>query len=199
LNFLAHLYLCDGAPQSLIGSIMPDLIRGKLPPELPPPVLAAAHQHRKIDAFTDTHPIVARSKHRFAATQGRYSGILVDVFYDHFLASDWPRWSTEPLDAFIQRVHAAFRTHQHLMPDTMRYPINRMIEQDWLASYATIEGIELALTRLSARLSQRFEREVHLETAIPDLRHHDAALRDDFNAFFPHLKRYASLHSAGPL
>jgi acyl carrier protein phosphodiesterase len=206
LNFLAHLHLCDATPgstpEALIGSIMPDLVRGKLPSTLPAAVLAAAHQHRKIDAFTDTHPIVARSKQRLFAIPGshaRYTGILIDIFYDHFLASDWPRWSDEPRPAFIARVHDAFRLRAHLMPDAMRYPIDRMIEQDWLASYATMDGIELALTRLSARLTQRFEREVHLETAIPDLRAHESALRDDFNTFFPALKRYASLHSAGPL
>jgi acyl carrier protein phosphodiesterase len=220
MNFLAHLYLAEDSPEALIGSILPDLARPRdlartgqdtdklcgrrlsvppdMPahPEYPPAMLRAIAQHRAVDAFTDTHPIVYRSKQRLhhRPRMYRYAGILMDVFYDHFLARDWARYSQVPLPRFVARVHEAFRGHTHLMPQAMRYPVERMIAQDWLGSYATESGVEMVLRRMSLRLSQRFEREVKLEPAVADLARHREALSADFQEFFPQLVAFASAH-----
>lgn len=192
MNFLAHLLIAERSPAAMVGSLMPDLARGRAPADLPAEALAAFHQHRAVDAFTDTHPLFAQSRSRLRERHGRYAGILVDVFYDHFLATDWSRYRDEPLGDFIDRAHEALRSHQHLMPPAMRYPVDKLLEQDWLRSYATVEGIELALRRMSQRLTERFDRPVQLHTAVADLVEHDAALRGDFHAFFPQLLAYAA-------
>jgi acyl carrier protein phosphodiesterase len=190
MNFLAHLYLADDCPEALIGSIMPDLARragAAGTAALPAATRRAIDQHRAVDAFTDSHAVVHRSKARIRARHGIYSGILIDVFYDHILAGAWERYATESLPVFIGRVHEAFRSHAHLMPEAMRYPVDRLIAQDWLSSYATAEGMTLALTRLSQRLAQRFEREVHLEAAVVDMVAQGRELAGDFHEFFPEL------------
>ncbi|MCE9588975.1 MAG: ACP phosphodiesterase [Planctomycetes bacterium] len=195
MNFLAHLYLADNSPEAMIGSLIPDLVKPRqLPADLPPATLDAIAQHRRVDAFTDMHPVVARSKRRLFEHHGRYTGILVDVFYDHFLAADWAHYHDEPLTTFVSRVHAGFRSHSHLLPTDMRYPIDRLVEQDWLGSYATAEGIRVALERLSLRLSKRFERHVDLAAAVPDMIEHRDGLADDFRVFFPDLIAYSAPH-----
>lgn len=198
MNFLAHLYLADDSPEAWVGSVMPDLVRAKyIAVDLPQATLGAVAQHRRVDAFTDMHPIFARSKSRLFERHGRYTGILIDIFYDHFLAVDWERYHHEPLSDFVRGVHEAFRSHAALMPPDMRYPVDRMIEQDWLGSYASVEGIRLALERLSLRLSRRFEREVDLAAAVTDMLQCRAELADDFRLFFPELIAYASPHRRG--
>lgn len=202
MNFLAHLFLAADTPAAKIGSVLPDLVRGKGRKEAmnaaPPAMLEAIRQHHRIDAYTDAHAVVARSKARLRERHGHYAPILVDVFYDHHLARDWQHHrmlgghaTPDTLPAFVARVHDAFRSHPHLLPGDMRYPIDRLIEQNWLGSYATIDGIETALRRMSVRLSARFEREVKLESAVDDLARHDAEFADDFRVFFPQLAAHA--------
>ncbi len=206
MNFLAHLYLAEADPAAKVGCLMPDLARPRhIPDTLPPATLAAVRQHRAIDAFTDTHAIVAQSKARLRHNHGHFTAVIVDVLYDHILARDWNAWRDDAarpgisLADFIASVHHAFTTYAHLMPATMRPPIQRMIQQQWLASYVSLEGIEARLKQMSQRFMQRFERDVKLETAVDDFRQHDAALTTDFNVFFPQLRIAAILpkeHSA---
>ncbi|MEX0653089.1 MAG: ACP phosphodiesterase [Phycisphaeraceae bacterium] len=187
MNFLAHLHLADATPASWVGNLLPDLVRGRLPDDLHPDVAAGVRTHRGVDAFTDTHPLVARSKERLRPAHGRFAGILVDVFYDHFLARDWHRFHHAPLQQFTGEVHGAFAAHPHLMPESMRDVVVRMREQDWLCIYAQPAGIELTLRRMSRRFSERLRRRVCLEQAMVDLHAHEQALADDFARFFPQL------------
>lgn len=191
MNFLAHLYLSSDEPQALAGSLLPDLSRGPLPADLPPTVAAACRLHRLIDAFTDTHPIVAQSKQRIRARHGRFSGILIDIFYDHYLARDWHRFSHQPLPVFTRSAYDALLSQSHQLPATMHQPLARMVQQDWLCNYATIEGIRVTLERMSRRFTQRFERPIDLAPASEELRVLDRELSADFHAFFPQLMAFA--------
>lgn len=194
MNFLAHLYLSEPDPRALIGNILPDLVRvpgrGRVPAGLDPVVLEGVQNHRRVDAFTDTHPLFARSRARLSPRHGRFSGILVDMLYDHFLARDWPRHHPQPLPQFSRHVHDVLDRHRHAMPPAMSEIVDVMARQDWLCSYATTRGLEVALRRMSRRFSQRFGREIRLETVIDDLPALDDALYEDFTAFFPELVRY---------
>jgi len=188
MNFLAHLALADDDAPSRIGSILPDLVRGRLPDDLHPRVRAGALHHRRVDAFTDTHPLVARSVARLRPACGRYSGIVVDVLYDHLLAADFERWHDQRLRPFVDDVYAQFAANEQLMPPRMRLIAERMIEQDWIGSYATIEGIAARLAQMSARFAHRFGREVSLLGATDSFPEHGPGLREDFDAFYPQLR-----------
>lgn len=188
MNFLAHLYLSDPDPRSLIGNILPDVVRTRtLHDALDPVILAGVHNHRRVDAFTDTHPLFLRSRARLASRHGRFSGILVDMLYDHFLARDWASHHPLPLHVFSRHVHAAIASHPHPLPPPMSEVVQAMLQQDWLCSYATVEGLELALCRMSRRFSQRFGREVVLQRVVDDLPELGDPLAADFDAFFPEL------------
>ena len=187
MNFLAHLYLADPTPASLIGNLLPDLVRGRPDPAWPADVLEGARHHRRIDAFTDTHPLFARSKGRIFAEHGRFSGILVDIFYDHFLSRDWDRYHARPLPEFVDQCHQAMLAHPDLMPAAMRPIIECMAEQQWLLCYRDADGLRLTLTRMSRRFSERFEREINLAAAVDLLEDRGEALAADFHTFFPQL------------
>ncbi len=187
MNFLAHLLLDHDSPQAMIGSLLPDLAPGRWRRSDDAAVQRAIDRHRRVDHFTDTHALFARSKARLFDAHGRYSGILVDVFYDHLLSGTWAAHHSEPLTRFIGRVYDALGRNLRLMPPPMRTPIARMIEQDWLGAYASEDGLRRVLAMMSWRLTQRFGRRVALERAVEDLALHRAGLAADFEAFFPEL------------
>jgi acyl carrier protein phosphodiesterase len=193
MNFLAHLYLTDVEPAMMVGGLLPDLVRGPVPRDLSPAVAAGVANHRRVDAFTDTHPCFHRSRARLRQTQGIFAGILVDVFYDHFLSVGWDRLHPEPRERFIDRAHCALRDHAALTPPPMRPIVRRLIDQRWLTSYASFEGLRLTLARMSTRFAERFERDIDLTRALPDLQTHYDDLAHDFARFFPALVDYIGI------
>jgi acyl carrier protein phosphodiesterase len=50
--------------------------------------------HRAIDTFTDAHPFLDKAK-KLHSRYHHYAGVIVDVFYDHFLAKNWVTYSNE--------------------------------------------------------------------------------------------------------
>jgi len=187
VNFLAHLHLAEPTPASWIGNLLPDLTTGPADPDLHPDVLAGAANHRRVDAYTDTHPVFARTRARFREKHGRYSGILTDLFYDHVLARRWDHYHRQPLSDFIDQVHAAFAENVRLMPAPMRPITQRLIDQGWLRCYATPQGMQTVLGMMSARFTQRLRRPVDLTPAVRDLPDIGESLEADFAEFFPQL------------
>jgi acyl carrier protein phosphodiesterase len=146
-------------------------------------------QHQRIDAFTDTHPLVSQSKARIKGYP-HVTGILVDVFYDHFLTLRWDRYSSESLGVFTARVYAGLRSHQIQLPVNAKATLEQIIAEDWLGSYGSIEGIEDTLCRVSARLQARVGRDFELEKASSELLAHFDHLERDFAEFFPLLQAH---------
>ena len=190
MNFLAHLVLAAPTPASRVGNLLPDLHRGRLPGDLELEVLAGAMRHRRVDAFTDRHPMFEVSRARLRPRHGRYSGILVDVFYDHVLARQWPRYVTQGLAEFLQSVHRDLLSYHGPLPPRVRLILHLMVRERWLNTNTSLDGIALTLQRLSARLRQRFGREVNLAPAVDDLRVDYRHFAADFAQFFPALRAY---------
>jgi acyl carrier protein phosphodiesterase len=188
VNFLAHLHLSDGTPGSMLGGILADFVKGPDVAALPPDIVAGVMLHRHIDAFTDRHPVVQRSVGRVSEKLGWFSGIVIDVYYDHVLAREWDRYSAVPLRAFADRVYALLEDRFALVPAEASVFVRRFIETDRLLQYATPEGIADTLLRLSGRIMERMpKRVVRLQDSMPDLIAADADLAADFHAFYPEL------------
>ncbi len=193
MNYLAHLYLADPDPEAWLGSLMGDFVKGAIDSSLPPVIRQNIELHRSIDAFTDAHPIVGASKRRLHPEFRRYGGILVDIFYDHFLAGEWARFARLPLDHFARSVYAVLIAHYDTLPVPMRRSISYMIISDLLLSYRDLAGVERALRGIEGRL----KRPSRLSEAIADLRAHYSDLRSDFNVFFSALMAYVTEVKAG--
>src|SRR5688572_8345575 len=97
MNWLAHLLLAEPTPQFRLGAILPDLVSMQVLAGLPPDFQRGIRQHRQVDAYTDSHAIFRRSVQRLDPPFRRFGGILVDIFYDHFIARDWQSFSATPL------------------------------------------------------------------------------------------------------
>ncbi len=188
MNFLAHLFLADDTAESLIGNLAGDFVKGSLRDRFAPGIRAGIAQHRKIDAFTDSHPQVAAFRRVLIPDHGHYARVIADVFFDHFLAQSFEEFGGETLETFVARVHAVLDAHVSALPGNLQYVYPFMRDQQWLLSYREIGGIQTALARMSHRLSRR----PHLESAIHHLTDSRGELEHRFRAFFPDVVAYAS-------
>jgi acyl carrier protein phosphodiesterase len=150
--------------------------------------------HRKIDAFTDIHPWVIASKRRLRPTFRHYRGLLVDVFYDHFLARNWNQYSSVCLPRFASHVYQIFQEQYQSFPVSMQRSVNDMIRENRLVSYAQIAGIARALQGIETRLRRPYP----LGSATLDLKQNYTGLAADFKRFFPELMAYVVKLKASP-
>lgn len=155
MNYLAHLFLAKGDAESLIGNLAGDFVKGRISESLAPGIADGIRHHRRVDAFTDSHPSVAAFRRVLIPEHGHYARVIADVFFDHFLAIDFDRYAKESLDAFLTRIYASIDPHADTLPGNLRVVYPRMRDEDWLPSYRSIEGIGQALRGISYRLSRR--------------------------------------------
>lgn len=181
MNWLAHLYLSEPEVEFRVGNLLPDWVGPWELTGLPEGFQRGIARHRAIDAFTDAHPLVRRSVRRFEKPFRRYGAVLTDVFYDHFLAAGWSAHSAEPLGEFVRGFYESVETIRRSVPSQAWEVLEHMRRADWLGSYATLEGIETTLRRMSRRLRFPFE----LAAAVEVLEARYEELREDFEGFFP--------------
>ena len=143
--------------------------------------------HRKIDAFTDSHPQVAAFRRVLIPEMGHYSRVVSDVFFDHFLACDWSKYSDERIEDFLSHAYATIDPHAAELPGRLALVYPRLRDEQWLLSYESIDGIHTALYYLSRRLSRRPQ----LETSVHHLTDSREELHARFAAFFPDVMDYA--------
>ncbi|HYQ39863.1 MAG TPA: ACP phosphodiesterase [Pseudomonas sp.] len=186
MNYLAHLHLGGPLPGQLLGSLYGDFVKGPLDGRFAPDVEAAIRLHRRIDAFTDRHPAVRAACARFPAARRRYAGILLDLFFDHCLASHWDDYADEPLTLFTGRVYRVLAAEAEL-PGRLAQIAPRMAAQDWLGSYREFAVLERVLLNMQRRLS----RPEGLDGALDELARLYPALLEDFRAFYPELVVFA--------
>lgn len=195
MNHLAHALLADDSPECVLGALAADFIRPPVVPGLPASVQRGVFQHRHVDGFTDRHPIVQRSIGRVSKRWGWFSGIVIDVYYDHLLGLTWERYCPVPLDRFVERVAVSVRETIGHLPEPNREDVMRFADPARLASYAVpdLSGIEEAFRRISAVIAVRMPtRAVRLEESVPGLRELHPELAEDFAAFFPELQQFAT-------
>ena len=193
MNFLAHLHLADPDPELMLGGIVADFARNPEIALLPEGVQRGVRLHRLIDGFTDRHAVVQRSISRVSARLGWFAGIVIDIYYDHILAREWPRYATEPLRDFANRAYRLLDELYPLAPPDSQHFIRRFIDNDQLFGYSTEEGIATTLARVARRIAERIpKRAIWLPDALPDLNAAYADLAADFHAFYPELMAFAA-------
>lgn len=188
MNFLAHLYLSGEDQQVMLGNFIADFVKGKQALEaFPPGIIRGIQLHRTIDAFTDSHTTVAVSKNRLRPRYRHYAGVIVDVFYDHFLAAHWDTFHPQPLSAFAAHAYDVLQTHEAILPPAVQQMLPYMMRGNWLLNYGRTEGIHRALTGMSRRTPY----ESHMDEAVQDLIAHYASFEQEFLDFFPALRQHA--------
>jgi acyl carrier protein phosphodiesterase len=185
MNFLAHIYLSGDNDLIKIGNFMADGVRGNKYLNYPEEVQNGIVLHRAIDTFTDAHPVFRKSKHRLHEKYGHYSGVIIDILYDHFLAKNWKSYSNEPLEDYVARFYKSLEDNYAILNTKTKNLMPYMFENNWLVSYATITGIEMILLQMDYRTKHR----VHMQEAIVELKVFYQEFEEEFTLFFKDLKQ----------
>ncbi|MCE9598229.1 MAG: ACP phosphodiesterase [Spirochaetia bacterium] len=191
MNYLAHLFLSGADEEIMIGNFIADSVRGSELASFPPGVQKGITLHRQIDSYTDRHPVVTESKNRLRPEFGKWPPVIVDVFYDHFLAAGWNKYSDEPLKGYSKRVYKILKQHKAILPERVRGFLPYMIYGNWLVGYSKLSGIEQTLRGMSNR--SRFNPQMH--RAVSVLRAQYDGFQDEFERFFVDLRKLVETKS----
>ncbi len=189
MNYLAHVYLARHSGDAMFGALLGDFVKMDGASRYDPSIAREIVLHRQVDSYTDQHPIIQDARRLFSDQRRRYAGIALDIFYDHILIKHWTRYSELEVSQFIQEFYQAVIERSALFPPPLVFAAPRMLEQDWLGSYAEFSGVELALRRVSSRLSRNG---ILLQQTSIDLRENYDRLEQGFVDFFPELIDYVT-------
>ncbi|MEL6917194.1 MAG: acyl carrier protein phosphodiesterase [Bacteroidota bacterium] len=194
MNFLAHIYLSFENDEITVGNFIADSIRGNKYKHLPKNIQRGILLHRAIDTYTDAHPTVRKSTKRLHKNYSHYSGVIVDIFYDHFLAKNWSTYSKTPLDEFVEAFYDLLEDNYKLLPDGIKRMMPYMIADNWIYNYAKLDGIGRVLNGMNRRTKNKSK----MNFAIIDLEEHYDKFESEFTSFFEELiifskRKYKSL------
>ncbi len=194
MNHLAHAVLVGDDEALQLGGMLGDFVRGR--PDrarFSAPVIVGIRLHRAIDVYTDAHPQVAAARCLLPPPYRRYAGILLDMWFDHCLARDFPRWYAQPLEHCSAALRDLLRRHHAILPPELQRFRAYMEAHDLPGAYADPVMLDKALHGIGRRL----RRDNPLDSALSVLTVHEAALQRHFEAFFPQLQVFARDWIAG--
>ena len=183
MNFLAHIYLSGEDDFVKIGNFMADSIRGSQYLDYPNSLQKGILLHRHIDSFTDAHPIYRKSKHRLHEKYGHYSGVIMDIAYDHFLAKNWSKYSNEKLEDYAANFYHLAQNNYDLLTERIKKMLPYMIGLNWFVCYASISGLEMILFQMDYKTKHR----VHMQEAIVEIQDFYSEFESEFFLFFDEL------------
>ena len=187
MNYLAHLYLSGNNPEIMLGNLIGDYVKGNLDNSVyTGDILLGLKLHRAIDTFTDQNPITQNSRKYLQSIPRRFSKILIDIFYDHFLSLNWNKYHQQPLADFSKQAYQLLKDYEHLLPLSFSWVNHYMPADDWLNSYGQIAGIADAIERANYRLRKG----LNITDCLNDLKNNYQQLKDDFEEFLPVIKSF---------
>lgn len=184
MNYLAHIYLSQEKELLSIGNFMADGIRGQQYLDFHPEIQKGILLHRFIDTFTDAHPVYRKSKHKLHDKYGHYSGVIMDIVYDHFLAKNWSKFHSTPLQEYAQNFYASLKKNHQLLTERTQKILPYMIARDWLTSYASLAGLEMILFQMDYKTKHR----ANMPEAMVEIEQHYSTLEEEFFTFFEELQ-----------
>jgi acyl carrier protein phosphodiesterase len=188
MNFLAHIYLSGNNDMVTIGNFMADGIRGETYKKYPTDIQKGILLHREIDTFTDAHPVVRQSTKRLHENYGHYSGVIVDILYDHFLAKNWSAYSLMSLEDYVEIFYDVLEDHFEILPLRIQRLMPYMIADNWLLNYAKIEGIQRVLDGMNRRTKHKSK----MNEATKELKKFYKEFEEEFTLFFEELINFSN-------
>jgi len=188
MNFLAHIYLSGGDSQLAIGNFIGDFVKGgDLTGRYEPQVIKGVELHRAIDEYTDSHKVVQKSKDRLRPKYRHYSGVIIDMFYDYYLAKNWDQFHKTNLGDFANQFYQLLKKNKEALPQDVQRMMPYMIKGNWLVNYGKKEGLHRALSGMSRRTT--FDSK--MDESIVELTKYNNEFENEFMAFFPELKAFS--------
>lgn len=186
MNFLAHLYLSENNTNIMIGNFIADHIKGNNYDGFSEEIQQGVFLHREIDTFTDAHEVVRKSKRRLHERYRHYDGVIIDIFYDYFLAKNWADYSVIPLDIYTDSINKFFYEISPKLPLKSQNFIKYMIQYNILFNYQFKDGIERVLNGMNTRTKGKSQ----MNLAIEDLTILHQEFENDFTIFFKDLQNF---------
>jgi len=188
MNFLAHIYLSFDDKEITLGNFFADHIRGNKYKHFPDKIQKGILLHREIDTFTDAHPTVRQSSKRLHKNYSHYSRVIVDIYYDHFLAKNWNDYSDRPLDEYVEDFYDLLEDNFDILPMATKRMMPYMIADNWLLNYANLAGIQRVLNGMNRRTKNKSR----MNFAIVDLEAHYTDFEEEFTSFFEELITFSN-------
>lgn len=188
MNYLAHIYLSGNNELVTIGNFIADGIKGKSYKNYPIDIQKGILLHRHIDTFTDAHETVRLSTKRLHKKYSHYSGIIVDILYDHFLAKNWKNYCSTPLDIYIDNFYDSLENNYEILPSRIQKMMPYMLADNWLVSYASIDGISRVLDGMNRRTKHRSS----MNEAVVELEEFYTEFENEFSSFFDELITFSN-------
>jgi acyl carrier protein phosphodiesterase len=179
MNYLAHSFLSRRIPGLVIGNFIADHIGNNFR-DYPPEVIEGVKLHRRIDTFTDTHEKFKESKRIFYKGYEKYSGILVDIYFDHLLAKNFEKFSEISLLDYASEVYSIYDLHKQILPQSSLHFLDYVLENNIYNAYASEEGIERVLFHLSHRIGHG----ILLNHSLDLFLKNEKLLIQNFDSFF---------------
>ena len=187
MNYLAHIYLSNEEEEITLGNFIADGVKGKKYVQFPLGIQQGILLHRAIDSYTDAHPIVRKSTKRLHKKYSHYSGVIVDILYDHFLAKNWTQYHSIPLHKYTENFYNLINSNFDRLTPRIQKMMPYMIEQNWLLSYASIDGIGKILDQMNRRTNNQSK----MNLAVIELTKYYKEFEEEFTLFFEDLKKYS--------
>lgn len=184
MNYLAHLYLSGEEHHVMVGNFIGDAVKGNLYEQYPVKIKKGILLHRQIDSFTDGHPLVKEAKSFFSDSYGRYAGVVIDLLFDHFLASEWIKYHPESLTKYVTRINLILLSNFGIMPHRIKLMMPFWVKHRWPELYATINGLLRVLNGMPNYTSMPRK----VEFFKKDFNNNQLILRHLFYSFFEDIK-----------
>ena len=188
MNFLAHIYLSGESDELKIGNFIGDFVKASDMKNFTDSINQGVRMHWAIDEFTDQHLVVQKSKDRLRPKYGHYAGVIVDIYYDHFLALNWKNYHPKALRTYVDEQYKMLQNNTHILPKKVVAMLPYMIKYDWLYNYQYFEGIE----RVMQGMANRSNFNSKMEQSVVELKKYHEEFEKEFQEFFPELKAFCS-------
>ena len=188
MNFLGHFYLSKNDPDLIVGNYIADFVKGKKFMEYPSRISEGIMMHREIDHYTDRHQMVRSGRKRLFGKYRHYSGVIIDMYYDHYLAKLWQNYSQDSLSSFAEDIYNTIEANWSNLPAQSKYMFPYMKSGNWLLRYASTKGIGQSLDGMSRRLNNNSK----LEQAVHQLHEFYEDFQEEFEEFIIDIKRQFS-------
>jgi acyl carrier protein phosphodiesterase len=187
MNFLAHIHLSGDNEWIKIGNFMADGVRGKQYENFPMDIQKGILLHRAIDTFTDAHPVFRQSTKKLHSRYHHYAGVIVDMYYDHFLAKNWSAYSEETLESYSDRFYQSLLDNTEVLTTKTQHLLPYMIQHNWLVNYQSINGLE----RILSQMDQRTKNQSLMRFATEELVANYVEFESDFTLFYKEVQLFS--------
>jgi acyl carrier protein phosphodiesterase len=185
MNHLAHLYLSSDKEEEMVGQFIADAVKGNDFNLYSPDIRQGILLHRWVDSFTDTHDLVKELRAEYRPNLGLYSGVLIDLVFDYFLAKDFQIHSGIELEEFQQFTFSVLNKHEDHFPEKMKKYFFHMKDKEFMMKYAhTVEMADIV-----RQMGRRIPRGESLIAAGDFFEDYVEMASAYFPAFFKELKR----------